>query len=378
MASGERALVTPAILRWARRESRHKIPEVARHMDKQEEIIESWENGTAQPTINQAKKLAKFYKQMFATFFLDEDDTPTETVVNFTDYRTISGDDDPELSPKAWSCIREALKQRQIALELAQEIERPIRKFSFKDSSRTLLVANSIRASLGIETPKNFKTERDAFNYFRGKFEEHDILVFQMKGVEVSELRGVSIFFDEFPIILVNSDDAWNGRIFTMFHELAHLIKHNNSLSTLYGNNEVDCNRIAGETLLPPNTFDVADNWDWTVTSKATIKAYMARYGVSEETFWRRLLILDKIDESFYQTKRAEIHAEFERIKAIPKKKKDGSPTPNVLFVSQYGNIFPKIVLQSYLSNKITLADTTQYFRMQPKFISAMKEVLFK
>ena len=37
-------------------------------------------------------------------------------------------------------------------------------------------------------------------------------------------MRALCIYFDEYPIIVLNSADSPNARIFSLFHELTHLI----------------------------------------------------------------------------------------------------------------------------------------------------------
>lgn len=78
------------------------------------------------------------------------------------------------------------------------------------------------------------------------------ILIFETRGVSLEEMRGLCIFHEEIPIILLNGKDTPNGRILSLFHELTHLllgksaICENNELSE----EEIFCNAVAGEFLV--------------------------------------------------------------------------------------------------------------------------------
>jgi Zn-dependent peptidase ImmA (M78 family) len=97
------------------------------------------------------------------------------------------------------------------------------------------------------------------------------ILVFQASHVSVTDMRAA--LPDKFaPIALLNSKDAESAKIFTMIHEVAHLLL---GTSTLTGGTSDDfeptpndaiekfCNRFASEVLMPREDIirRVPRNW---------------------------------------------------------------------------------------------------------------------
>ena len=81
-----------------------------------------------------------------------------------------------------------------------------------------------------------------------------------------STFSGFCLYDTDFPVIYVNNNKAKNRQIFTLFHELAHLLMHTGGVDTrqddyieyLTGNNrriEILCNQFAAEFLVPTVDF---------------------------------------------------------------------------------------------------------------------------
>src|SRR5690606_37320061 len=67
-----KAYITPNVLKWARESARMTEEIAATKVSVPIEKLKEWEEGTDQPTIKQAQKLAKAYKRPFALFFLPD------------------------------------------------------------------------------------------------------------------------------------------------------------------------------------------------------------------------------------------------------------------------------------------------------------------
>ena len=75
-------------------------------------------------------------------------------------------------------------------------------------------------------------------------------------------MRGLCIFHDEVPIILLNGKDTTNGRIFSLFHELTHLLLGESAIceNNESSKEEIFCNAVAGEFLvLSDDAFSIND-----------------------------------------------------------------------------------------------------------------------
>ena len=61
-------------------------------------------------------------------------------------------------------------------------------------------------------------------SYCISKLEEQDFLIFQAAKVQPEEMRGLSVAYDTFPIIALNRKDEPSARLFTLLHELVHIM----------------------------------------------------------------------------------------------------------------------------------------------------------
>jgi Zn-dependent peptidase ImmA (M78 family) len=94
------------------------------------------------------------------------------------------------------------------------------------------------------------------FNYYRNIIERNGIIVAQISGVAMEEMKGISIYFDSYPIIGINNKDYDKSKVFSLFHELAHIFRRSSSLCTIdldehSDQEETICDRIAAEALMP-------------------------------------------------------------------------------------------------------------------------------
>lgn len=141
------------ILHWARKNAGYSVVDVANKMDKENEVINSWENGEDVPTFKQLSKLSKIYRYPSAFFFAEEvpEDEPLPS-----DYRTMP-DRDIENFPEIRFEIKDAQERREIALELIQRLDIPLPEFdlecSIDDDPKD--VAFKIREYLDITIEEN-------------------------------------------------------------------------------------------------------------------------------------------------------------------------------------------------------------------------------
>lgn len=105
------------------------------------------------------------------------------------------------------------------------------------------------------------------FTYIKDILEEKNIIIQQSgisqnkttKSIQLAECRGYAIYDEYCPLIFINSKDmSESGKIFTLLHELAHiLLKHSGVSSYDFNQNEeYQCNHIAGEILMPSQDFE--------------------------------------------------------------------------------------------------------------------------
>ena len=128
--------------------------------------------------------------------------------------------------------------------------------------------------------------------------------------VPIDTARGFAIYYADLPIIGINDEDRPPAKSFSIIHELVHLFKRESSLCNDMNNSvatkeeEVFCNAVAGELLVPQNAINIVlnNNNYSTPYSKEDLKRIADRFSVSREVIIRRLLDLNKISKIEYDT----------------------------------------------------------------------------
>ena len=127
MSTRQEVPVNPAILRWAREQSRlspeqvverAKITELKSRGIAGVERLSRWEEGIEQPTFNELKSIAKAYRRPVLTFFLP---TPPLTVSRLEDFRTFGDHLLIESSPELAAFIRQIDALQQEVKDLLKE-----------------------------------------------------------------------------------------------------------------------------------------------------------------------------------------------------------------------------------------------------------------
>ena len=271
MSAKNIAYVNKDMLVWARSETPFHSP-----LDVEQNIrgisaskLLEWESGTDFPSVNEAKRLAFAYKVPLACFYLTT--LPAKKVKKYTDRRTMNGTIYYETSYKLWSEINRVIANRDKLLEYAsldtdQEYQFP----ALPPAASVEETAKIISDFLGIQLPFKSKNsyKNNAFNYYRNVFERHGILVSQISGVALSEMKGLSIFYEIFPTVAINNKDFERAKVFSLFHEIAHLFRRSSSLCMIDFDDRNDdeeklCDCIAASILLPANAFQTVVKQIW-------------------------------------------------------------------------------------------------------------------
>jgi len=313
----EKLPINPAILTWAR-ESANLLPEdVALKIKKSPELIELWEKGDSSPTYLQLETLAyTVYKRPIAIFFFPE---PPEELTPKKSFRTLPESEVEELGPTFLRVFRRS-QAMQINLEELTDGKNPaaekiFRDLSFEPRSDVVTMAQSVRKYLGVDiaTQVHWANTEVALEKWRSAVEEKGIFVFK-DAFRDQEISGFCIYDPEFPVIYINNSMPKTRQIFTLFHELTHLLfktggvdKQNDAfLRRIQGDNrriEVLCNRFAGEFLLPKKEFDKVISG--MRIDEDFIEKAAKRYKVSREVILRKCLDRGLIDQAYYEDRSA-------------------------------------------------------------------------
>lgn len=108
-------------------------------------------------------------------------------------------------------------------------------------------MAIAVRKYLNVGLNKQYaiKTNEEALKYWRTLLEEHGIFIFK-DAFKDEECSGFCLYDNVFPVIYLNNSQPKIRQIFTLFHELAHLLfrtggvdfRHNDFVQKLHGENK--------------------------------------------------------------------------------------------------------------------------------------------
>ena len=287
------AKVNSEILKWARGNTPFDVSDVAKNISVKEEDINSWESGEKYPTIGQAIKLAKLYKLPMTSFYYKS--IPQKIIRNYNDRRILHGIDSREPSIELWKEVEKLYSLRNTILNIDNKISTNLPIINYSDTYED--IANKIKKHFCINDIHDYKEVRKAI-------EKNGIIVATIKKVQVSEMRGIAIYFDELPIIGINAKDTKNAKVFTIFHELIHILRHNSSLCLVNLDEKDDteervCNEIAAEILMPKN--EILDKFNDELITVDTINDYSKEVNVSCYALLTRLYKLNIINYSKYK-----------------------------------------------------------------------------
>lgn len=382
MGNKNYAYINCEMLKWARERTPIKIEEISLRMKEfSNEQIENWENGTEYPSVNQAKKLCNLYDIPFAALYLSK--LPNVDNTTYIDRRTYMDNLKGDISYELWKEINRLKSCRECAIELLNLEEY---RNVFKDINpnfSTNDISTKIREIFNIETPFKNKTaySNNAFNYFRNKIESKGVMVLQIENISIKEIRGISLNYEILPIIAVNKNDSDRAKVFTLFHEIAHLVRRTSNLCLIDFNEREDeeekiCNNLAANILIPEITLDSIINGK-DLSDDRVITNLSDRYAVSKFVIIKRLYDLNKIDFVLYKSKYEKYLDIFNEIKKI--KKKQGQKiivTQDKKLISSSGKLYPKIILNAYYEGKISFGEVCNTLNVNSRYIDNIERMV--
>lgn len=312
--------VNPEIFRWARKTVGLSVINVADMLKRQPEEVEAWEDGTAAPTYPQLEKLAyQIYKRPLAVFFLP---SPPEENLPQREFRTLPDADLQTLQRDTYLHIRRAYAYQLALHELFDghnPAERQIWKaLSLSTSDDLATQALAIRKQLGItlEQQADWKTDEHALKAWRSAIERSGIFVFKAS-FKQENISGFCLVDAHLPVVYLNNSTTKTRQIFSLLHELAHLLFGMNGLSKLDTSYierlprnerriERFCNAITAEVLIPAQDFaGQTERFPANVerATEAQFASLANRYGVSREAILRRFLDQGRVSQAFYKGK---------------------------------------------------------------------------
>ena len=269
--------------------------------------------------------------------------------------------------------LRDIEDRRDIMIDLYGEAEILPTAFTLSISPDTSeeRFAEQVRNFLSLTDAVQIKFRKPeaALSYCISKLEEQDFLIFQAAKVQPEEMRGLSVAYDTFPIIALNRKDEPSARLFTLLHELVHIMTRTSGIcndmsqdSCQAEKTELFCNKIAGLALVP--TVQLKSNKNFFLIQQygiddTYVSALARDFAVSREVILHRLWDIDFIGKSDYFDILNRYTDEYRAYKQ--KKKTDGFLPPALDKGTQVGKLYTKAVMSAYHAEKLTPREASNY-----------------
>lgn len=361
MAKIIRAPINPAILKWALNDLNLSVEDFAQKIKKKPEQVNKWLSGETQPTYNQLEDFSyRVLKLPLAAFFLA--DLPRDLEIK-RKFRTLP-DYLLELTTyKTRIAIKKADFYKTALYELFRKNPSPeplFKKIKLSHKQTPSAAAQIIRNEfkINLELQKKFKNGYQAFNFYRDTLERKGIYLFQL---QLEGDRGFCLLDEEFPIIVVNSSDSINSKIFTLFHELIHILLGSDDIfkemePPAYSAARIEkfCNQTASETLVPINELAERYGTRLRYWDEDLISSIANEYTVSREVILLKIISLGYANQTEYERLKEKWDKEF-------RKRKRSGGNYYINKISSLGRQYINTVIDSYKQGMINDVQVSNY-----------------
>lgn len=307
--------IKTSIIRWACNRIGSLYSELSASKDFKR--LSNENDGAVSLTLKQAEKLAKVLRYPFVFLLLDSPVTDIDKLP-IADFRSIEGKEiNPNINLKEQ--IEYCQNQQDWFSDYVNTCDLDVfkynGKFSLHDDPQE--VGLKLKEFLKI-TYKLSKNANDYLKRLKIILENNGILVSSSKVLKntqnrlsLSDFRGFALYDDNAPLIFINGNDSTSAQIFTLCHELGHIVLGQSGVSDVVKNNskkiEKWCNEFAANILMPKN--DVIDTFDQYINISQFLQDATKLFHVSANALLLRIYNLNLIDKDTFDKEWAKAKA---------------------------------------------------------------------
>ncbi|EQD64421.1 DNA-binding protein [mine drainage metagenome] len=210
------------------------------------------------------------------------------------------------------------------------------------------------------------------FGYLRDVLEDSNVLVFQFS-MPIEDARGFALADDLPSIIVINSKDSIEARLFTLMHEFGHILLGETVIDipdeSLANRDNIErwCNAFSASFLLPKqSTEELFREYQGRLVETETLNSLSRKYKVSKAVLLVKMLELDYISKQEFD----EVLARYvpkEAEKKTEEKKKMVGVTSDQRCLSEMGNKFVSLIANNFDKDFITYSDALSYLSINSK-----------
>ena len=363
--------VEPRVLQWVIGTSGWTQAEITKKLKISPSTFQNWLTGEIHPSLKQLEELSKTVKRPLAAFFLSQ---PPEEPPLPKDYRQLP-DKEGKFDKKTILAIRRARRLQNISKELSENLNIPLRSIIsyVKQSDNPKKIAEYYRKDFGLteEFQKKMKTPYELFSFLRDALEKKNILVFQIPML-LEDARGFTLVDTSPEVVIANSKDQIEARIFTLMHEFGHVLLHESGVSmperTLFaqrvGPVEKWCNDFASAFILPEVMANVEFTGDKNnLTDTLILSKFSRRYKVSKSMLLYNMFKLRYISQKEYDT----VLKRYPLDKIRGKSTGFAAASVDKRCIQEKGQKFVSLVASNFEQGLITRSDALDYLSIKSK-----------
>ncbi len=373
--------INPDILKWARERNKLTIEQLATKMKRDSGELKMWEDGKQDPPLGCLEDLAyKHFKIPLAVFFFPEPPAQADPANKF---RRLPDFELERFSDDTYRKIRLAQAyQDSLSIILEDFPSRKIFKDIIPQKQSVAELASQVRSYIGISMDDQYKFSsiEVAFKRWRHAIEECGIFTFK-DSFKDRFISGFCLIDDGYPIIFINNSNAFSRQIFTLVHELAHILfgvdgitdideTYISSMGKIDKDREIFCNRFAAYFLVPDNELD-KDIALFKKDGIGSVPKIAEKYSVSREVILRRLLDKGVITDNFYQKEAQKLNQDYLR---GHKEAKGGNYYLTQL--SYLGEGYTKAAYEQYQAGHLDRIDLANHLNINAKNIDKLVSYL--
>lgn len=307
--------IKTSIIRWACNRIGSLYSELSASKDFKR--LSNENDGAVSLTLKQAEKLAKVLRYPFVFLLLDSPVTDIDKLP-IADFRSIEGKEiktNINLKEQIEYCQNQQDWFSDYVNTCDLDVFKYNGKFSLHDDPQE--VGLKLKEFLKI-TYKLSKNANDYLKRLKIILENNGILVSSSKVLKntqnrlsLSDFRGFALYDDNAPLIFINGNDSTSAQIFTLCHELGHIVLGQSGVSDVVKNNskkiEKWCNEFAANILMPKN--DVIDTFDQYINISQFLQDATKLFHVSTNALLLRIYNLNLIDKDTFDKEWAKAKA---------------------------------------------------------------------
>lgn len=362
-------IIKPEIIEWARKRARLTIEELAKKLHVSADRVRQWEKGETPIGMEKARALAEYAVLPFGLLFAKK---IPDIKITIPDCRSIRNKEVRTVSPELYGTISSAEEKQDWYRDYLKEAGEEKLDFVGSITEQTPIqdVVKKLYAVLKCDPDqirKENSTWEKLFDFLICQVENAGIL-FMRNGIlhnntrrrlDLEEFRGFVLVDEWAPLIFINGSDYPAAQLFTLIHELVHLLLGKGGItdaemfSSHSSKTERFCNQAAAEFLVPEK--ELKEKWNGKLSADENIIALIKYFKVSSLVMISRAEQTGLISSSESVAMRKREIGRFKEIKARLREHGGGNFYATLKY--RVSPLFAQTVIAEANSNRILLRD---------------------